>query len=212
MEKAYNFGNEMSLLYYFLNEENNTTNLNINILNFIKNYDENKKLNSLIFKFFTPLIDYKKFLKKLQIKILKIKNINILKSYFHGYYFGSLDIYGTNINKSYLDNSQILNYQYYFVLYDYHTLYLNFIFKYINTLSILPCKIKFLIKYEYDKYSINEITDDIKYKLVFIHKKKYFNNSILLLLNFLFDDIDDKYIIKNNLNYPYSIYLLLNNN
>ena len=67
------------------------------------------------------------------------------------------------------------------------------------------------IKYEYDKYSINELTDDINFKLVFIHKKKYYNNSIYLLLHYLFDGFNDNYILDNQLDYPHSLYLLLNN-
>lgn len=208
--KAYKFGNEMSLLYYFLNEGNNLeNNINVNILNFLKNFDSDKKLNSLIYNNFPPLVDYEKLLKKLHLKILKIKDLKILKSYFHGYYFGTLDIFGSNINKSYVDNTLILNFKYYFVLYDYHTLYLKFILKQIESLTDIPCKIKFLIKYEYDKYSINELTDDINFKLVFIHKKKYYNNSIYLLLDYLFNGFDENYIIDNQLEYPHSIYLLL---
>lgn len=210
--QAYKFGNEMSLLYYFLNESNNLeNNINVNILNFLKNFDNDKKINSLIYNNFPPLVDYDKLLKKLHFKILKIKNLKILKSYFHGYYFGTLDIFGSNINKSYLENNVILNFKYYFVLYDYHTIYLKFILKQILSLNDIPCKVKFLIKYEYDKYSINELTDDINFKLVFIHKKKYFNNSIYLLLKYLFSEFDDNYILNNELEYPYSLYKLLYN-
>jgi hypothetical protein len=191
-KNAYQIGLEFSLLYYFLYEEkqkNDKENINIIINNFLLNTSDSDKIK--IKEYLVPSINYYKFFTKFNKKLFKLKK-DTLSSFFRGYYINVLNLYGTNIMISkILDGKyQIINEDYiYFVLYDFHNLYLDFIYSNILNLTKFPCKIKYLISTEYDKYSINEITDDINYRLVFIHKKKYYNNSIKLILNYLFMNI-----------------------
>ncbi len=189
-KNAYQIGLEFSLLYYYIYEEQkyNTNNINIIINNFLVNTNEN---DIKIKEYLLSSINYYIFLNKFNKKLFKI-NKERLSSFFRGYYINTLNLYGTNImiSKKSDERYQIINEDYiYFVLYDFHNIYLDFIYSNILNLTKFPCKIKYLVSTEYDKYSINEITDDINYKLVFIHKKKYYNNSIKLILNYLFMNI-----------------------
>ena len=101
--------------------------------------------------------------------LIKIKK-EYLSSFLRGYYLNILDLYSTNINYYYIDHN-------YFVLYDYHPYLLLLIYKIIVKDHILSYKIKLLFNYIEDKYSINETTEDCNYKLIFIHKSKYYNNN-----------------------------------
>lgn len=194
---AYQIGLEISLLYYFIYEEqkseiDNNKNLQLIICNFLfKNNDNlNNSQELKLLKFLSPLINYNIFFNKFNKQLFKITK-DKLTSYFRGYYINVLNLYGNNIMLNKLENNiyKITNNEYYFVLYDFHNIYLNYIYSSILNTSIFPCKIKYLISTYYDKYSINEITDDINYRLVFIHKKKYYINSVKLLLEFLFYNI-----------------------
>ena len=194
---AYQIGLEISLLYYFIYEEqkseiDNNKNLQLIICNFLfKNNDNlNNSQELKLLKFLSPLINYNIFFNKFNKQLFKITKEK-LTSYFRGYYINVLNLYGNNIMLNKLENNiyKITNDEYYFVLYDFHNIYLNYIYGSILNTSIFPCKIKYLISTYYDKYSINEITDDINYRLVFIHKKKYYINSVKLLLEFLFYNI-----------------------
>ena len=194
---AYQIGLEISLLYYFIYEEqkseiDNNKNLQLIICNFLfKNNDNlNNSQELKLLKFLSPLINYNIFFNKFNKQLFKITKEK-LTSYFRGYYINVLNLYGNNIMLNKLENNiyKITNNEYYFVLYDFHNIYLNYIYSSILNTSIFPCKIKYLISTYYDKYSINEITDDINYRLVFIHKKKYYINSVKLLLEFLFYNI-----------------------
>lgn len=196
---AYQIGLEISLLYYFIYEEqkseiDNNKNLQLIICNFLfKNNDNlNNSQELKLLKFLSPLINYNIFFNKFNKQLFKITKEK-LTSYFRGYYINVLNLYGNNImlNKLLNNTYKIINDEYYFVLYDFHNIYLNYIYSSILNKSIFPCKIKYLIATDYDKYSINEITDDINYRLVFIHKKKYYINSVKLLLNFLFSNINN---------------------
>lgn len=194
---AYQIGLEISLLYYFIYEEqkseiDNNKNLQLIICNFLfKNNDNlNNSQELKLLKFLSPLINYNIFFNKFNKQLFKITKEK-LTSYFRGYYINVLNLYGNNIMLNKLENNiyKITNDEYYFVLYDFHNIYLNYIYSSILNKSNFPCKIKYLISTYYDKYSINEITDDINYRLVFVHKKKYYINSVKLLLEFLFYNI-----------------------
>lgn len=196
---AYQIGLEMSLLYYFIYEEqkseiNGKKNLQLLICNFLFNNNDNlnNSQDLKLLKFLSPLINYNIFFNKFNKELFKITTEK-LNSYFRGYYINVLNLYGNNIilNKLSDNTYKISNNEYYFVLYDFHNVYLNYIYSAILNKSQFPCKIKYLIATDYDKYSINEITDDINYRLVFIHKKKYYINSVKLLLNFLFYNINN---------------------
>jgi hypothetical protein len=212
---AYQIGFEFSLLYYFIYEDqkNYNNNINISVKNFLfKALDEETKLE--ILKWLSPIINYNKFFKKFNDKLLNI-NMTRLSSFFRGYYINNLNLYGTNIIINQIldtENYQICNdFSIYFVLYDFHNIYLDFIYHKIINMNHFPCKIKYLIASDYDKYSINEITDDINYRLVFIHKKKYYNNSIKLILNLLFYNVVNTYSLNNEEELKlYKIYNIFN--
>jgi hypothetical protein len=194
-KNAYQIGFEMSTLYYFIyNDQKNYNNkINFSIHKFLLLHKNNNS-NMIILKYLSELINYDKFFttfNKILFKLKKTKPYR-LSSFFRGYYFNTLSLYGTNIiiSKEFNNTYKIYNNDYiYFVLYDFHNNYLDFIYENILLKSKFPCKIKYLLATEYDKYSINDITDDIDFRLVFIHKNKYYNNSIKLLLEFLFNGI-----------------------
>lgn len=173
-----------NMFYYFINQLNINTNLNISIK-------------------YISLINTNKFFNKLNKKIYKLNQIYI-SSYFRGYYFNNLYLYSTNLNLSNTTSD------FYFVLYDFNIQYLDFIYTNIlNSISFIP-KIKYLLNTYIDKYSINELTDTIPYKLVFLHKKKYYKNIINILLNFLFYDIFDENQLNNDEKYVFQLYNLIN--
>ena len=194
-ELSYNIGFEFALLYYCIYKESGS-NMNSVIQNFLLNI--NKK-DYIIIKLFNPLINYTIFFEKFNKQLFKLPN-NILGPFFRGYYINNLYLYGTNITlfKEIRDSEEDISKIYYFVLYDFHNLYLEHIYSQILKLSKFPCKIKFLRKSAYDKYSINDITDDINYKLVFLHKSKYYNNSIKYIFQYLFEDISKEKNIYAN--------------
>lgn len=188
--QSYQIGSEISLLYYYINEDqkkDSEFNINMTIKKFISTINKN---DYIIIKFLNPIINYNIFLEKFNKRILNLQH-NKLRYFFRGYYINNLYLYGSNIQlcDNFIEPEDNINKIYYFVLYDFHHLYLEYIYSYILNKSKFPCKIKFLLKSSYDKYSINEITDDINYKLVFIHKPKYYNNSIKYIFNYLFEDI-----------------------
>jgi hypothetical protein len=191
-KNAYQIGFEFSTLYNFIsNDKKNYNNkINLSIHKFLLNCKNNDSI-VILSKYLSELINYEKFFIKFNNSLLKLQNSKPyrLSSFFRGYYFNYIPLYGTNIiiSKEINNNYKIYNDDYiYFVLYDFHNIYLDFIYQHILENSKFPCKIKYLLTSDYDKYSINEVTDDIEYKLVFIHKKKYYMNSIKLLLQFLF--------------------------
>lgn len=152
--------------------------------NFNLNY-KNKSINN---------VDLHNFINLFNKKLFKLP-INIIFSFLRGYYFNNLILYSTNIK---LNNNNNKNLLLYFVLYDFHDKYLNYIYYFIiNNVKFNP-KIKFLIHSGIDKYSINELTDNTPYKLVFLHKSKYYNNVIYQLLFYLFNDFKNIYLDKNN--------------
>lgn len=179
-------------IYYLIHQINTNYNLNLS----------NKKLN---------YIDFNKFVKLFNKQLFKLP-YKTLFSFFRGYYINHLYLYSTNINNN---NSKIYNLHnnfLYFVIYDFHDDYLKFIYYFIlNNIKYYP-KIKFLINTTIDKYSINELTDKIPYKLVLLHKTKYYNNIIYDFLNYLFYDIYNNNEL-NELEFNiYNIYQMLDIN
>lgn len=192
---AYQIGLEFSTLFYFIYTDQKTYNntLNLSIHKFLL-YSKSNNLDILIIKYLSEQINYNKFFLKFNKALFNLQKSKKyrLSSFFRGYYFNNMSLYSTNIIISKDENNTytIYNDDYiYFVLYDFNNYYLDFIYSYILKQSKFPCKIKYLIATNYDKYSINDITDNIDFRLVCIHKKKYYINSIKLLFKFLFDGI-----------------------
>lgn len=202
-------GKEFSLFYFYIFNNNSFLSANkmqsINIksstyslINTL-NIDFNLKYkNRTIYN-----LDLNNFINLFNKKLFKLP-VNIIFSFLRGYYFNNLMLYSTNIqlNKNENENEnriiQNKNLSLYFVLYDFHDKYLNYIYNFIiNKVKFNP-KIKFLIHNGIDKYSINELTDNTPYKMVFLHKSKYYNNIIYQLLFYLFNDSKYHYLYKNN--------------
>lgn len=185
---ATNIGMEISL-YNFHKYNNNCNKIGISILTdnsfyyLINQINTNYNLNISLTNI--SIINKKKFFTKFNKKIYRL-NKYLLYSFFRGYYFNNLYLYSTNIN---LNNTTNTNKSLYFVLYDFNSEYLKFIYFYIINLIPFNPKIKFLLNTNIDKYSINELTDNIPYKLVFLHKTKYYNNIIYTLLSNFFYNI-----------------------
>lgn len=203
-ENAYQIGLEISLLYYFIydekkhNKSNQSNNINTIVQEFLVNsnnlIDNNTKL--ILLDYLTIKINYNNFFYKFNKKLFTIDKER-LSSFFRGYYLNALDLYATNIVFDYNNNLDCYNKldlntfeSYYIVLYDFHSIYLDYIYRQLlKNSNYVSYKIKFLISTEYDKYSISDITDDTNFKLVFLHKKKYYYNSLKYFLTYLFYNI-----------------------
>lgn len=182
---AYEFGIELStlsrILYEILYDENNGDIIFDNAVLYNKLLANEHFINLTISDYFSEYISYYDFFKYFSSKIEKIKP-KILFSFFRGYYINDMILYNTNIMYSYL----IPNY---FVLFDFHPYFLNIIYKYMNTKNDIQNKMKFLLNYDNDEYSTGEYINSCTYKLIFIHKHKYYNNSIKNFLKLLYKDI-----------------------
>jgi hypothetical protein len=202
---ALKIGTEFSYFSYYLYNnilnEDSDFNTNFNNNNIYEILKENSNLKYYkIFKYLNKNIDYNNFIKLFTNYLIKIKK-EYISSFLRGYYLNILDLYSTNINYYYIDNN-------YFVLYDYHPYILELIYKIIVKDYILSYKIKLLFNYIEDKYSINEMTEDCNYKLIFIHKSKYYNNNIKNVLDLLFYNISDKeQLLSDNEKILYDKYL-----
>lgn len=194
---ASNIGKEISIFYHNVYNYNNnnlsqpqSTNDSIKIYNYVfyhlinqlnNNYQMNISLKNILF------INSIRFFNKLNNKLYKL-NKKILYSYFRGYYINNLYLYSTNITRKHIQSN---NSQLYFVLYDFNPTYLEYIYKDILSSINFHPKIKFLLNTHIDKYSINDLTDNIPYKLVCLHKTKYYYNIISKLFSFFFYNIND---------------------
>jgi len=189
----------------------------INLKLIIQRFINDKKYENLeILKYISGDINYILFLNTFNKKILKLEKKE-LSIYFRGYYINNIQLYSTDIilynkyNSEYLqtetiDNNNTIdefnnfrysynyndymieNIKYYFVLYDFHNIYLDYIYMTIINEYNYNLDIKYHNTSEYDKYSINDITDMIQYKLIFKHKNKNRHNSIKYILEFLFNN------------------------
>jgi hypothetical protein len=148
-------------------------------------------------------VNITQFFYKFNKKLYKLKNIYIY-SYLRGYYINALHLYSTNLNLVNLKSEDI---ELYFVLYDFNSFYLDYIYYNILNLIKFPAKIKYLKNTSYDKYSINDMTDTMPYKLVFLHKTKYYNNIIQKILLLLFSDITNDKYLSDDESY---LYIILN--
>ena len=185
-----NIGKEISLYNYQIYKNLPNSNLQytikyqsfyylINQLNL--EYDLNISVNDI------SIINISHFFYKFNQKLYKLQKNN-LYSYFRGYYINTLYLYSTNMDTK---NITLCNSNLYFVLYDFNTDYLDYIYYNILQSVKYPAKIKYLKNTHSDKYSINDLTDTIPYKLVFLHKTKYYHNIIYKILSLLFTSIEN---------------------
>ena len=185
-----NIGKEISLYNYQIYKNLPNSNLQytikyqsfyylINQLNL--EYDLNISVNNI------SIINISHFFYKFNQKLYKLQK-KYLYSYFRGYYINTLYLYSTNMDTK---NITLCNSNLYFVLYDFNTDYLDYIYYNILQSVKYPAKIKYLKNTHSDKYSINDLTDTIPYKLVFLHKTKYYHNIIYKILSLLFTSIEN---------------------
>lgn len=185
-----NIGKEISLYNYQIYKNLPNSNLQytikyqsfyylINQLNL--EYDLNISVNNI------SIINISHFFYKFNQKLYKLQK-KYLYSYFRGYYINTLYLYSTNMDTK---NITLCNSNLYFVLYDFNTEYLDYIYYNILQSVKYPAKIKYLKNTHSDKYSINDLTDTIPYKLVFLHKTKYYHNIIHKILSLLFTSIEN---------------------
>lgn len=181
-KKSFIIGTEMASIYCIIYSKlKHITDINLNTLNIyhliLKHPDFNK---FKIGNFLNKNIIFSKFFSILNTKILKLQD-QFLWNYLRGYYINDLDIVTANLNGD--------KRQFWFVLYDFHLHYLLFIYSFM----IRDCKnigdIDFLLNNCYDTYSINYITDDLNYKMVFIHDPNKFNDSIKNILKMFYLDV-----------------------
>jgi hypothetical protein len=180
-KNSFIIGNEMSSIYFLIYSkfkhlpdiDSRLHNLNIYHL-LLEQSDYNK---FKISNFLNKNINFSKFFSILNTKILKLKE-EYLWSYLRGYYINELDISNTNLN----DDKK----KFWFILYDYHLHYLLFIYRFMNTDLNNRGDIELLLNNHYDKYSINYITDELNYKMVFIHEPEKFNDSIKNVLKMFY--------------------------
>lgn len=186
-KNSFVIGNEMSSIYFLIyskfknmsNIESNLHNLNIYHL-LLKQSDYNK---FKISNFLNKNINFSKFFSILNTKILKLKD-GYLWPYLRGYYINELDIFNTNLN----DDKKV----FWFILYDFHLHYLLFIYRYINKDFKNIRDVELLLNNHYDQYSINYMTDELNYKLVFIHEPNKLNDSIKNILKMFYLNISSE--------------------
>lgn len=214
---ASNIGTEFSLFYFFIFNNNYSSDIPINYdLNsgiLPSNYKDgvyylinklNLTYNLNISNQSINYINLNDFINLFNVKLFKL-DYSIIFSFLRGYYLNNLILYGTNINKNSFNNIK-KNLSLYFVLYDFHDLYLNYIYRFILNNTNFNPKLKFLLNTGIDKYSINELTDKIPYKLVFLHKTKYYHNIIYILLKYIFKDVYDIRELNEDELYVYNIF------
>ena len=207
---AYKIGTELSYIAYLLydilyNDEINLMFDNIQIYNILNQNNKFKQFS--IYKYFSKNILYFHFFKKISLKLENI-NLDIFYSFIRGYYINEYILYSSNLNYTFLKNN-------YFVLYEFHPQFLSIIYNHMNKQKYKN-KIKFLLNYDNDKYSINDYITLCDFKLIFLHKHKYYNNSIKNILSLFYNYIkytDELYTKEDELLYNiYLAYLITNIN
>ncbi len=215
--RASNIGTEFSLFYFFIFNNNYSSDIPINYdLNsgiLPSNYKDgvyylinklNLTYNLNISNQSINYINLNDFINLFNVKLFKL-DYSIIFSFLRGYYLNNLILYSTNINKNSFNNIK-KNLSLYFVLYDFHDLYLTYIYRFILNNTNFNPKLKFLLNTGIDKYSINELTDKIPYKLVFLHKTKYYHNISYILLKYIFKDVYDISELNEDELYVYNIF------
>jgi hypothetical protein len=149
-------------------------------------------------------INFQSYFSKCNLKLLQLK-LSILTSFFRGYYINDMSLFSTNIMEP-------SNGSKYVVLYDNHYHYLLFIYNYLSTIHTNK-SVSIILNNNEDKYSINEESDSLCYKLIFEKKEFEFIDSIRLLLNFLYNDVEDVMdTISREDKYLYSVFMSYKSN
>lgn len=187
---SYTIGNEIATIYCLIYNnfkhmvDFNTQKCAMGIYNLLLNQSDYRQY--YISKFLNKYVDFSTFFTILNTKILNLKN-RYLWSYLRGYYINNLDISNTNLNIS--NSNPNDKKQSWFVLYDFHLHYLLFIYAFMIKDYKNLGEIDFLLNNCYDNYSINDVTDDLNYKMLFKHDPSKFNNSIKYILNLFYFNI-----------------------
>jgi len=180
-KNSFIIGNEMSSIYFLIYSKfKHLTDIdsrlyNLNIYHLLLEQSDYNKFK--ISNFLNKNINFSKFFSILNTKILKLKD-SYLWSYLRGYYINELDISNTNLN----DDKK----KFWFVLYDFHLHYLLFIYRFMNKDINNKGDIELLLNNHYDQYSINYVTDELNYKMLFIHEPEKFNDSIKNILKMFY--------------------------
>jgi hypothetical protein len=180
-KNSFIIGNEMSSIYFLIYSKfKHLTDIdsrlyNLNIYHLLLEQSDYNKFK--ISNFLNKNINFSKFFSILNTKILKLKD-SYLWSYLRGYYINELDISNTNLNGD--------KKKFWFVLYDFHLHYLLFIYRFMNKDINNKGDIELLLNNHYDQYSINYVTDELNYKMLFIHEPEKFNDSIKNILKMFY--------------------------
>jgi hypothetical protein len=205
---AFTIGTEMASIYcliYTKFKDNPNINANLNTFNIYHLLLKQPEYNKFkISKFLNKHIIFSKFFSILNTKILRLKD-QPLWNYLRGYYINDLDISTNNLNGD--------KKQFWFILYDFHLHYLLFIYSIMNKDFKNIVDIDFLLNNKYDNYSINYVTDDLNYKLAFIHDPNKFNDSIKNVLKMFYLNVtSEKELFSKEDILMYRKYILYLNN
>jgi hypothetical protein len=195
-KNSFIIGNEMSSIYFLIYSKfKHLTDIdsrlyNLNIYHLLLEQSDYNKFK--ISNFLNKNINFSKFFSILNTKILKLKD-SYLWSYLRGYYINELDISNTNLN----DDKK----KFWFVLYDFHLHYLLFIYRFMNKDINNKGDIELLLNNHYDQYSINYVTDELNYKMLFIHEPEKLNDSIknILKMFYLSTNSEDQLFNKDDI-------------
>lgn len=178
-ENAFKIGREFCSLFYIIYSEFRRNSI-YSTGNIWESFNNTEGFNNmLLYDFIGPRTDFPMFFSKCNLKILQLK-ASRLSSFFRGYYINDINLFSTNISDNSVDK--------FIVLYDNHYHYLLFLYNYLSSKGT---SIK--LNDAADKYSINEDSDAMCYKLIFEKKNYDFIDPIKNLLNFLYTSVENNY-------------------
>lgn len=182
---AYTIGKEIflvySLLYNIYKENEGNYNIDGEFYYFLNRNTEYTK--SYLCDFLSKDIIFSQFFVKLNKKIFKLQD-QFTWYFLRGYFVNDFELIVCNLNNTpSADNS-------YFVIYDYHIHYLTFIYEFMKNIYIYNIDIKIELNNHFDAYSINDITNEMNYKLIINYMQSNYNNPIIDLFQLLYQNID----------------------
>ncbi len=198
-DHAYQIGREFCTIFCIIYNEFKKNDL----FNISHTYEVLQSINGfenmILYSFLNKDVNFQYYFSKCNIKILQLKLV-YLTSFLRGYYINDMNLFSTNISEGISNNKFI-------VLYDNHYHYLLFIYNYLSTVHTNK-SVSINLNNNEDKYSINEDSDAQCYKLIFEKKEFEFIDSIRLLLNFLYNDVEDATeILSQEDKYLYSVFM-----
>jgi hypothetical protein len=137
-------------------------------------------------------IIFSQFFVKLNKKIFKLQD-QFTWYFLRGYFVNDFELIACNLNNTPSANNS------YIVMYDYHIHYLTFIYEFMKNIYIYNIDINVELNNHFDIYTINEITNEMNYKLIINHAQSNYNNPILDLFELLYQNIEDyTELVDNN--------------